>query len=434
MFNQLLLRVRSSRPNPAAPPGFLTALADNTKQATTLPQAFTVRTLHDPTTGAWNMDTCASSYLNNSVTSLTTIFNSCMYPSVSIGDGHLIPVTNSGHSIFPTTSRSCHQNNDFLTHRVLLRCDSTGDLYPVTAPSSIMHAFLGTDTTYLLLYVDDIALTAFSETLLQQVIGWLHQKFSMTDLGSLNYFLGIFVTLDSLGMSLSQKKYDVEILERADIVNCNSSRTPVDTKSKLVQQVCLHMHDPREPHLSALKPILRYVRGTLDYGLQLFSSSTTDLVAYTDADWAGCPITRRSTSGYCVFLGNNLLSWSSKRQPMLSRSNAEAEYRGTTTTLIIIPNPTGLGEEEGRMVMIHFGACSFFEVATARENSSQERPPVYGISDADTTNRNGFLTKALSIREDPHATIHLQLSQPDQLEPIEGPRQSRPTNLGLQLH
>ncbi|GJX15167.1 ribonuclease H-like domain-containing protein [Tanacetum coccineum] len=93
------------------------------------------------------------------------------------------------------------------------------------------------------------------------------------------------------------------------------------------------MHDPREPHFSALKQILRYVHGTLDYGLQLFSSSTTDLVAYSDADWASCPTTRRSTSGQCVFLGNNLLSWSSKRQPMLSRSSAEAEYRGVANVV-----------------------------------------------------------------------------------------------------
>nr|GEV13143.1 ribonuclease H-like domain-containing protein [Tanacetum cinerariifolium] len=92
--------------------------------------------------------------------------------------------------------------------------------------------------------------------------------------------------------------------------------------------VYLYMHDPREPHFSALKRILRYVRGTLDYGLQLFASSTTSLVAYSNADWAGCPITRRSTSGYCVFLGNNLLSWSFKRQPTLSRFSAKAEYRG----------------------------------------------------------------------------------------------------------
>ncbi|GKE63202.1 ribonuclease H-like domain-containing protein, partial [Tanacetum coccineum] len=109
--------------------------------------------------------------------------------------------------------------------------------------------------------------------------------------------------------------------------------------------VCLFMHDPREPHLSALKRILRYVRGTLSYGLQLYSSTTSSLVAYSDADWAGCPTTRRSTSGYCVFLGNNLLSWSCrskkknllswslKRQFTLSRSSAEAEYGGVANAV-----------------------------------------------------------------------------------------------------
>ncbi|GJU70818.1 ribonuclease H-like domain-containing protein [Tanacetum coccineum] len=94
------------------------------------------------------------------------------------------------------------------------------------------------------------------------------------------------------------------------------------------------MHDPQELHFSALKRIMHYVQGTLDYGLQLFSSSTTDLVAYSDADWVGCPTTRRSTSGYYVFLSNNLLSWSSKRQPMLSRSSAEAEYRGVANAVV----------------------------------------------------------------------------------------------------
>ncbi|GKD56091.1 ribonuclease H-like domain-containing protein [Tanacetum coccineum] len=103
--------------------------------------------------------------------------------------------------------------------------------------------------------------------------------------------------------------------------------------SYAVQQVCLFMHDPREPHLSALKRILRYVRDTLSYGLQLYSSTTSSLVAYSDADWAGCPTTRRSTSGYCVFLGNNLLSWSSKRHFTRSRSSAEAEYRGVANAV-----------------------------------------------------------------------------------------------------
>jgi hypothetical protein len=94
-----------------------------------------------------------------------------------------------------------------------------------------------------------------------------------------------------------------------------------------VQQVCLHMHTPREPHLNALKRILRYLRGSLDYGLLLRPSLTSELVVYTDADWEGCPDTRRSTSGYAVFLGANLVSWAAKRQPVVYRSNAEAEYR-----------------------------------------------------------------------------------------------------------
>jgi hypothetical protein len=93
-----------------------------------------------------------------------------------------------------------------------------------------------------------------------------------------------------------------------------------------VQQVCLRIHDPREPHLAALKRLLRYLRGTVDYGLLLHQSTSSELVVYTDADWAGCPDTRRSTSGFAVFLGGNLVSWSSKRQPVVSRSSAEAEY------------------------------------------------------------------------------------------------------------
>nr|GFD08250.1 ribonuclease H-like domain-containing protein [Tanacetum cinerariifolium] len=135
----------------------------------------------------------------------------------------------------------------------------------------------GDDTTFLLLYVDDIVLTASSDRLLRQIIASLHREFSMTDLGVLNYFLGILVTLDSSGMFLSQRKYAMEILERA------------------------HM---------------------------LFSSTTDSLIAYSDVDCAGCPTTRWSTSRCCVFLGNNLLSWSSKRQSTLSRFSAEAEYHG----------------------------------------------------------------------------------------------------------
>ncbi|GJQ93231.1 retrovirus-related pol polyprotein from transposon TNT 1-94 [Tanacetum coccineum] len=147
--------------------------------------------------------------------------------------------------------------------------------------------------------------------------------------------------LEGFGLVLEGKKSialirSEEILKRAHMQNYNPCRTPVDIESKLGSDgdpVCLYMHDPCDPHFTALKRILCYVCGTLDYGVQLHISSTTQLSAYTDADWAGCPVTRRSTSGYCVFLGDNLLSWSVKHQVTLSRSSAEAKYRGVANVV-----------------------------------------------------------------------------------------------------
>jgi hypothetical protein len=78
------------------------------------------------------------------------------------------------------------------------------------------------------------------------------------------------------------------------------------------------MHNPREPHLTAVKRILRYFQRTKEFDLLLRQSSVSTLTVYTDVDWAGCPDTRRSTSGYMVFLSNNLISWSSKRQNIIS--------------------------------------------------------------------------------------------------------------------
>jgi hypothetical protein len=87
------------------------------------------------------------------------------------------------------------------------------------------------------------------------------------------------------------------------------------------------MHDLQEPHLTAMKRILCYLRGTLDFGLLQRFSASSELAVYTDVDWVSCPDTRRSTSGYTVFLGNNLVCWSSKHQNVVSRLSAEAKYR-----------------------------------------------------------------------------------------------------------
>ncbi|GJR31596.1 ribonuclease H-like domain-containing protein [Tanacetum coccineum] len=130
------------------------------------------------------------------------------------------------------------------------RCDSSLFIYRQ-----------GSQVAYLILYVDDIILTTSSTTLLQHLINSLHREFEMTHLGALNYFFGISAIRHSTSLFLSQRKYALLLLEHAHMVNCNPSLIPVDMESKLVQQICLYMHDPREPHLATLKRFLRYVQG-----------------------------------------------------------------------------------------------------------------------------------------------------------------------------
>lgn len=87
------------------------------------------------------------------------------------------------------------------------------------------------------------------------------------------------------------------------------------------------MHDPRESHMASLQCILSYLKGTLDHGISLYASPNTSVMDYFDVDWGGCLDTLHSTSGYCVFLGPNIVSWSSKRQTTVSHCSAEVEYR-----------------------------------------------------------------------------------------------------------
>ncbi|XP_022020314.1 uncharacterized mitochondrial protein AtMg00810-like [Helianthus annuus] len=225
----------------------------------------------------------------------------------------------------------------------------------------------GATVAYLLLYVDDILLVTSTDQLRHQLMARLANEFAMKDLGLLSFFLGIAVTRQHDTMFLSQQSYALDIIARAGMQSCNPVTTPVDMQSKLsahsgedfhdptlyrnldgalqyltftradisyaVQQICMHMHAPKIGHWNALKRIIRYIKGTPSYGLTLCPSANPSLLAYTDADWAGCPDTRRSTSVDCVYYSDNLISWSSKRQPTISRSSAEAEYRGVANVV-----------------------------------------------------------------------------------------------------
>jgi hypothetical protein len=212
----------------------------------------------------------------------------------------------------------------------------------------------------LLLYVDDIILTGSCPSLLQSFIHILSTQFAMKDLGDLHYFLGIEAMRTPQGLHLSQSKYTLALLSRANMLEAKPCSTPVPTISKLsfhdgdplsnpssyrqivgalqyltmtrpdltyaVNQACQFMHSPTTTHLQAVKRILRYIKGTIDLGIHLTPCSSLTLHAFSDANWAGCPDDRRSTIGYCIFLGPNLVSWSCKKQPTVARSSAEAEY------------------------------------------------------------------------------------------------------------
>lgn len=219
----------------------------------------------------------------------------------------------------------------------------------------------------LLLYVDDIILTGSDNNQIQQLIQDLSLQFSMKDLGSLHYFLGIQVESTPNGLFLHQRKYAEEILSQAGMLECNPMPTLLPLQlfsdapsSKVlfpqpsyfrslagklqyltitrpdiqfaVNFVCQRMHAPTEGDFSLLKRILRYLKGTTTYGLHMTDSSSLHVLAFSDSDWAGCKDTRRSTTGFCTYLGSNAVSWSAKRQSTVSRSSTEAEYRALAET------------------------------------------------------------------------------------------------------
>ncbi|RZC07885.1 Dual specificity protein phosphatase PHS1 isoform B [Glycine soja] len=102
--------------------------------------------------------------------------------------------------------------------------------------------------------------------------------------------------------------------------------------SFVVHTVSKFMQSPRHLHLLAVKQIIRYLLGTPKHGLFFPADSSVQLQAYSDADWAGCPDTRKSTIGWCMFLGNAPISWKCKKQDLVSKSSTEAEYRAMSVT------------------------------------------------------------------------------------------------------
>jgi len=180
-------------------------------------------------------------------------------------------------------------------------------------------------------------------------------------LGNLSYFLGIEVKPAQGGILLSQEKYAMDILTRVGMKNCKSSPTPLAASEKLsredgeqlstedstkyrsivgalqyltltrpnlaisVNKVCQFLHSPTIVHWSSVKRILKYIKGTIDVGFQINKSDSSLVSTFSDADWAGSIDDRRSTRGFAVYFGTNLISWSARKQATVSRSSTEAE-------------------------------------------------------------------------------------------------------------
>ncbi|XP_047158255.1 uncharacterized mitochondrial protein AtMg00810-like [Vigna umbellata] len=224
-----------------------------------------------------------------------------------------------------------------------------------------------TDFTALLVYVDDIVLTRNSMSEITHIKTLLHHQFQIKDLGELKYFLEFEVARSKKGIHLCQRKYALDILEETGMLGSKPCSTPflsntnflyktenyldnpsayrrlirklfylTNTRSDLCFTVNLlsqFMQEPTKHHYQALQHILRYVKFSPSEGLFFAADSDIQIKGFSDSDWVTCPNTRRSTSGYCTFLGSFLVSWKSKKQSTISRSSTEAKFHALAATV-----------------------------------------------------------------------------------------------------
>lgn len=199
-----------------------------------------------------------------------------------------------------------------------------------------------------------------SELAIQDLKHKLESKFSLKNLGRLQYFLVIEVSRSLKGIFLCQRKYILDIVRDSGLPGAKVAPSPMEPHLKLlptsgdslpdpsiyrrligrllylqvtrpditysVNYLSQFMQQPCSGHLDAAHRVVRYLKGIVSHGIFLSATSSLSLAGYTDSDWAGCPTTRRSTTGYFTMLGNSHISWKSKKQPTISLSSAEAEY------------------------------------------------------------------------------------------------------------
>ena len=232
--------------------------------------------------------------------------------------------------------------------------------------SSLFIFGQGSLAVYLLVYVDDIVMTGNNPQFLSSLIAQLSLAFELKDLGPLHYFLGLQITKTSNGLFLAQTKYAQDLLLKANMHTFKPARTPFAPNARLtpidgsllsnphefrslvgylhyltftrpnlnfaMQQVCQFMSNPIDAHLIVAKRILRYVNGTLNYGVFL-QLGPFSLSAFSNSKWAGDPFDKHSITGYIVYLGFNPITWSAKKQDTVSHSFTKSEYRALAATI-----------------------------------------------------------------------------------------------------
>ena len=217
----------------------------------------------------------------------------------------------------------------------------------------------------LLVYVDDIIITGSDKVGIQETKDYLKSVFEIKDLGEMKYFLGIEICRSKEGLFMSQRKYTLDLLKDAGKLGGQTAKMPMEDGYKVpregeledsklfhdpklyrklvgkliyltitrpdicfaVNQVSQHMQAPKDHHWRMVDRVLSYLNGSPGQGVWMGCNGSTEVVGYCDADWAGDRADRRSTTGYCTFIGGNLVTWKSKKQKVVSCSSAEAEYR-----------------------------------------------------------------------------------------------------------
>ncbi|XP_017979696.1 PREDICTED: uncharacterized mitochondrial protein AtMg00810 [Theobroma cacao] len=218
------------------------------------------------------------------------------------------------------------------------------------------------DFIALLVYVDDILIASTSIQAENDVKGYLSSEFKLKDLRKVKYFLRLEIARSPEGISICQRKYALDLLEEHRLLGTKPASTPIDYNHKLVkssdedklinatsyrqligkllyltfsipdityavQVLSQFMDQPGLKHLAAAHRVLRYIKKAPGQGILMKSRNNLKISGYSDSDWIGCPNTRRSVTGYCIFVGDSLISWKSKKQSIVARSSAKAEYR-----------------------------------------------------------------------------------------------------------